>query len=160
MTDPRLELVRAEDRRFEEVHDLVERLSPQQLQEPGYTDEWSVRDMLAHLACWCAEAARRLEQLRLGTYDLDREGERALDRDVDRLNREFHDACRDLSLDDVRAESAASRFRMLQEWDDLAEVTRRAEAWFRTCGPEHYDEHLPRLREWVAELTGARASGS
>jgi hypothetical protein len=160
MTGARTELVRAEDERFAELRDLVHSLNPAQVQERGYTEEWSVRDMLAHLACWCAEAARRLEQLRLGTYDLDRDGERAFNRDIDRINREFHEACRDLSLDDVRAEWAASRFRMLQEWDDLPELTPRAQAWFRTSGPEHYDEHLPRLREWVAELTGAATGGS
>ncbi len=160
MSDAKRELIQAEDTGFTEIHDLVERLTPQQLEEPGYTQEWSVRDTLAHLACWCAEAARRLEQLRMGTYDLDRDGERALGSDVDEINARFHEACRDLSLDDVRAEWAASRYRMLQEWDDVEELSGRAVAWFRTCGPEHYDEHLPRLREWVAELTGASVPGA
>jgi hypothetical protein len=28
-----------------------------------------------------------------------------------------------------------------------------AEEWFRESGPEHYDEHVDDLREWVDKLT-------
>ena len=44
---------------------------------------------------------------------------------------------------------------MLSEWNELPEVTPDAEEWFRESGPEHYQEHLPRLREWVKELRAA-----
>ena len=27
-----------------------------------------------------------------------------------------------------------------------------ADRWIRKAGPDHYTEHLPRLREWVSEL--------
>jgi enoyl-CoA hydratase len=37
----------------------------------------------------------------------------------------------------------------------LSEATPEAVFWIRKSGAEHYDEHLPRLREWVAELRGA-----
>ena len=29
-----------------------------------------------------------------------------------------------------------------------------ADVWLRKAGPDHYAEHLPRLREWVKELSG------
>jgi hypothetical protein len=32
--------------------------------------------------------------------------------------------------------------------------TVEADRWVRKAGPEHYAEHLPRLREWVKELIG------
>ena len=28
----------------------------------------------------------------------------------------------------------------------------KADRWIRKSGPEHYEEHLPRLREWVKEV--------
>lgn len=154
MSDRKLALLRAEDERFGEIHRLVERLTPQQLEEPGYSEEWSARDLIAHLACWCAEAARSLEQIRLGTYRGESE------EDVDVVNARFHDACRGLSLDDVKAELAAGRYRMLQEWGDVVDLTPEAVTWFRESGPEHYDDHLPRLRRWVAELTGTPVGSS
>ena len=50
---------------------------------------------------------------------------------------------------------------MLQEWGALGEVTPDAERWIRKSGADHYAEHLPRLREWVAEIqTGSKASGT
>jgi hypothetical protein len=40
---------------------------------------------------------------------------------------------------------------MLEEFNLLPELTPVAEEWFRESGPEHYQEHLPRLREWAKE---------
>src|SRR5262249_58048580 len=76
--------------------------------------------------------------------------------DVDALNARFFEANRDLPLAVVQAESWAARTRMLTEFGHLAEVTPAAESWFVESGAEHYAEHLPRLREWLAELA-ARA---
>jgi hypothetical protein len=61
---------------------------------------------------------------------------------------------RDLPLGDVRAQSTAARARMLRAWDTLERSSADAEWWVRKAGPEHYAEHLPRLREWIAELMG------
>jgi hypothetical protein len=59
---------------------------------------------------------------------------------------------RDVLLDIFRAQASASRARMLRHWAALPARTPEAEQWVRKSGPEHYDEHLPRLREWVVEL--------
>ena len=69
----------AERKRLEQN---LSRLTPQQMQEPGVIGEWSVKDVLAHLADWEAhlpmwvEAARRGEPvaeievgLKWGEYD-------------------------------------------------------------------------------------------
>jgi hypothetical protein len=42
---------------------------------------------------------------------------------------------------------------MLGAWGAIDDGTQDADAWIRKAGPEHYAEHLPRLREWVAELS-------
>jgi hypothetical protein len=41
---------------------------------------------------------------------------------------------------------------MLEEWGRLPEPNRLAQGWFRESGPKHYEEHLPRLREWAEEV--------
>jgi hypothetical protein len=46
---------------------------------------------------------------------------------------------------------------MLTVWARLVTRTPAADAWVRKAGAEHEEEHLPRLRAWVAELA---ASGS
>ena len=145
MTD-RSELGGAEEAGWGELSELVSSLTPEQLEEPGYTEDgWSVKDLMAHIAAWLAEATQFFEQIRNGTYRTER-------RDVDALNRRFYEANRDLPAPVVRAECAASRNRMLVEWSALPEITPEAREWFRESGPEHYAEHLPRLREWVRSL--------
>ncbi len=69
------------------------------------------------------------------------------------MNRRFHEAFADVPFDVVKAQASAARNRMLEEWGALEEITPDAETWIRKSGPEHYGEHLPRLREWVAEVT-------
>jgi hypothetical protein len=43
---------------------------------------------------------------------------------------------------------------MLGTWSRLSVRTEAADRWVRKSGADHYGEHLPRLREWVAELRG------
>lgn len=144
------DLVRAEEEAWAELHDLAHGLSPEEAAEPGYYEEgWSAKDLLAHVACWAAEAAQALRQIREGTYG-------GWNRDEDEVNRAFFEACRDLDHDAVMAQLHAARSRMLAELEGLPEDLLEGEAadWFRESGAGHYREHLPRLREWLAELRG------
>jgi hypothetical protein len=143
------ELLRAEDAGWSELIELVESLTPAESEQPGYFPEgWSVKDLLAHIASWQAEAGQILEQIRMGTY-------RGRPVDVEAMNKRFYEANKDLPLSIVKAEAWAARNRMLAEWSELPELTPEAEEWFRESGPGHYEEHLGRLREWVAELRAA-----
>ena len=142
------ELAAAEDRGWTELSSLIEGLSPGQMQEMGYYPEWSVKDLLGHVAAWLAEAGVRLERIRMGTYRPD-------PYDVEAMNVSFFEANKDLPLTVVRAECWSSRNRMLEEWDLLSEVTPPAEEWFVGSGAEHYEEHVPRMGEWAKELGAA-----
>ena len=140
------ELLARDDAGWTELLAWCGRLSAEQLEEIGYYPEgWSTKDLLAHVACWQAETVQVLQQIRWGTFP----GGRV---DVDALNQQFYEWSHDLPLWVVRVESWSAHNRMLTEWYDLPEVTPEAEEWFRESGPEHYDEHLDRLREWVAEV--------
>jgi hypothetical protein len=141
------ELIREEDQAWAELREVVEGLPADAALEDGYQPDWSVKDLLAHLACWMAEAAQALQQMRLGTY-------RTVELDEDEMNARFYEACRDLDLHDVWAQLHSARGRMLEELDLLPEdrLDKHAVSWFRDNGAEHYREHLPRLREWVGDL--------
>jgi hypothetical protein len=141
------ELMDAEEVRYLEFDALMDRLSREQKERVGYTERWSAKDVYAHLGCWFAEAMVALEQIRMGTYT-----PRKLD--IEALNEEFYEVWKDQDLSAVEAEFWSSRTRMLQEWGRLHEPNRLAQEWFKESGPNHYDEHLPRLREWVQEITG------
>ena len=141
------QLIREEDEAWAQLRQLVDGLPADHATEPGYQPERSVKDLLAHVACWMAEAAQALQQMRLGTY-------RDPHLDVDAENARFYEACKDLDLHDVWAQIHSSRGRMLEELDRLPDerLDEQAVSWFRDNGADHYREHLPRLREWLGEL--------
>jgi hypothetical protein len=137
------DFLQAEKAGWEELEGLVESLSPEQALIPGYLPRWSVKDFLAHLAGWLSEASLALEQIGAGSFK---------DSDVNSRNDTFVDANRDQPLSVVLFELKATRRRLLHHLHGLTEIPPAAEASLRKAGPQHYAEHLPRLREWVAEL--------
>jgi hypothetical protein len=147
--------IEAEHAGWDEFVQLVRRLSPDERLLPGYysNPDWSVRDVVGHVGTWLAEAGVQLERIRGGTYE-------GHDVDVDALNAQFLEAMRDQPWDVTWIQAQAARARLLQEWFDLPDRNDEAAWWIRKSGPEHYAEHLARLREWVRQLTARRASAT
>ena len=140
------EILTAESSAWSEIHGLIDSLTPVEAGKPGYYPEgWSAKDALGHIGAWLAEAGMVLEQINAGSY-------RADEIDIDAMNGKFLDSMRDVPYDDIRAQAMAARTRLLQALSALPEVSEAALRWVRKSGPEHYGEHLPRLREWVHEL--------
>lgn len=80
--------------------DNLSRLTPEQMLQPGVVGDWSVKDILAHLADWESrmpqwmEAARRDQEVRAPAPDLTW-------KQVDLLNQRIYAAHRDQSLAEV-----------------------------------------------------------
>jgi hypothetical protein len=134
-----------------ELVDLVRSLTTVECLAPGYyrDPDWSVRDVAGHIGTWLAEAEVQLERITVGTYE-------GHDVDIDALNASFLAALHDQPWEVAWIQANAGRTRMLQAWTGLEEPTAEAAWWIHKAGPEHYAEHLPRLREWVTELVGRR----
>jgi hypothetical protein len=146
------ELIVEEDAACARFHEQLHRFDADRtsLERAGYHEAWSVKDLLAHLGSWMAEAATILEQIRMGTHE-------RTPLDVEANNARYHEVWKDVDLGTVRAEFWSSRNRMLEELGRLAEPNRLAQGWFRESGPKHLDEHTPRLREWADEVFGPAA---
>jgi Mycothiol maleylpyruvate isomerase N-terminal domain len=143
---PDVDLLAEEDRLWGELHELVDSLPTDKVAEPGYFDEgWSGKDLLAHIGSWLAEAGVVLERIRFHTY-------RPEEIDIDDMNKRFYDSMRDVGFPDVRAQAVTARTRMLRAWRSLPDTSPEADEWISKSGPEHYAEHLPRLREWIDQL--------
>jgi hypothetical protein len=154
MTDVELahdpnDLLHREHLAWEELWGLIRTLSREQRERPGYyTDEgWSVKDMLAHIGTWMAEAAAILAQVRANTH-------RPEELDIDAMNAEFLEAMRDMPWSTVETQALSARSQMLGALRRLDDPDEVSESWVRKSGPDHYAEHLPRLHEWAAELRG------
>jgi hypothetical protein len=150
---PYLAEIEAEGVGWYELVDLVRSLTPDECLVPGYyTDpDWAVRDVVAHLGTWLAEAEVQFERMVAGTYE-------GHDVDIDGLNATFLAAMQGQPWEVAWIQANAGRTRMLQAWSELREPTDEAAWWIRKSAVEHYAEHLGRLREWVDELVRRRES--
>lgn len=143
--------IEAERSGWHELVELVRSLTPGECLEPGYyTDpDWSVRDVVAHLGTWLAEAETQFQRMRAGTY----EGHAV---DVDTLNAAFLAAMSGQPWEVAWVQANAGRTVMLESWYDLPHPSSEAGWWIRKSAAEHFAEHLPRLREWTVELIARR----
>jgi hypothetical protein len=143
--------IEAERRGWYELTAIVRGLTPEECLEPGYyrDPDWTVRDVVAHLGTWLAEAEIQLERINAGTY----EGHEI---DIDGLNVTLLEAMQDQPWEVAWVQANAGRSRMVEEWFDVSEPSDEAAWWIRKSGGDHYAEHIDRLREWVAELVARR----
>lgn len=143
--------IAAERAGWYELVELVRSLTPEESVEPGYyrDPDWTVRDLVAHLGTWLAEAQVQFERLSAGTYE-------GHDVDVDALNALLLEGMAGQPWQIAWLQANAGRTRMIDEWYALREPTDEAAWWIRKAASEHVAEHLDRLREWVTELHGRR----
>jgi hypothetical protein len=137
---------------WDELVDLCAGLPPGTQEVPGYYVDpaWSVKDMVAHVGSWLAQGKSRIEQIIVGTYVRE-------DLDIDAMNEVFLEALREQPWTVVWTQANAARTLMLGAWFAVTERSSDADWWMRKVGPDHYEEHLGRLRSWARELhEGAR----
>lgn len=144
--------IEAERQGWYELVELVRSLTPAECLEPGYQrdPDWTVRDVVAHLGTWLAEAQAQFERISAGTYE-------GHDIDIDALNAELLAAMEGQPWEVAWVQANAGRTRMIEEWWRLRATGDEAAWWIRKSGSDHYVEHLGRLREWRDELIQRRA---
>ncbi len=140
-----------ERERWMEIEAICRSLDAEQRERHGYQNDpgWSVKDLVGHLGAWMAQAETHLLRIEAGNEDDGPE-------DIDELNARFLAALHDQEWATVWMQAISARAQMLRVWVRLPTRSAPADAWVRKAGADHQGEHLPRLREWVAEL---RAEG-
>ena len=115
------DLMAEEEQLWTELHQLIDTLPQDKVEEPGYFPEgWTAKDLIAHLGSWLAEAGVVLDRIRFGTY---RPGEI----DIDAMNEEFFASLHDVAYPDVRAQAITARERMRRAWGSLPESSPEAD---------------------------------
>ena len=141
----------AERRGWYEIVDLVRSLTPEECLVPGYQHDpdWTVRDVVAHVGTWLAEAQLQFERMSAGTYE-------GHDIDIDGVNAALLRAMDGQPWEVAWVQANAGRTRMIEEWWLLRQTDDEAAWWIRKSASEHYAEHLDRLRDWRNELIERR----
>jgi len=116
-------------------------------EEPALADGWSVKDALWHVAYWWADGIDTYGAMMAGTH----EDEDATDEETDATNARVLAEGRAMTLEDVETGAARVREEMLDAWSQVAD-REDAAATFLSETVEHYEEHLPSLREFASTL--------
>lgn len=141
---------------YARIHQAVERLDVAQLEQPGVQNEWSVKDILAHLTFWQQRMNEVLAALLNGQPPvlLRQPGEDG-DTAVNRVNAAHYAANKDRPLADIQADfaqayaqglAAIGRLRDADLTDESAMNALLGGAVLELIAGnsyDHYDEHVP-----------------
>lgn len=134
-------------------------LTDEEMDQPGVAGDWSVRDILAHIAAWDREQTLAYKAMLAGErpafLDLDLDG-------IELFNQEHHDSMEGMSVDEVVAEFLAAREEMLvllREVDNTALFApapgdEHADLSIAACisvSVGHDEEHAEMIEDWQAE---------
>ena len=133
-----------------------EGLTPEEMQEPGVAGEWSVRDVLAHVAAWDRAQTESYRQMLAGEHPafLDLEWE-----EIEAFNMERHGAAAGSSIEEVLAELEAARGEMVELLRDVdnqklfapAPGDEHADLSIAACitvSAGHDEEHAEMIEQW------------
>jgi hypothetical protein len=152
------QLITITDESYDRLQQEVAGLTDDEMRKPGVVHNWTVKDVLAHIAGW--------ERMFTGWMDALLRGERpdrpeAIDEAwLDATNARLYEESHDRSPEAVRIEAA--------EWHEaiMALIERMSEAdlfdperfplaggrpiapWVRGNADEHYDEHREQIAAW------------
>lgn len=128
-------------------------LTDEQLMQPGVTEDWSVKDILAHVSSWEDETLKHLPHILKGTrpprYSVYYGG-------IDAFNAQMTELKRGLSLSQVLRQLDDTHLRLIEYVQNAPEEQFASETRFRrrlrsdTYG--HYPIHTQAIREWRERL--------
>jgi hypothetical protein len=136
------------DKAWDELQQSIEGLTDEQLAEPRTMDEWSVRDILAHITTWEEQTLEHLPTIMAGgrppkyvTYG-----------GIDAFNAMMTEKKRGLSLAEIRRQMSETHGRLLElikssPAEQLTHET-RARRRLRWDTYHHYAEHARAIRVW------------
>ena len=126
-----------------------------------FIGEWSLRDIVGHVATWEGEVLTGLRQLKAGArpavLDFDQSG-------LQQFNRDHVERKRDINFWSLYEQLKGTRARLLDEIADVDDETLMAEgsvhgSLLRSLA-EHDREHWHDIAAKLAGMTGARHSGA
>ncbi len=130
-------------------------LTDAQFNAPGAMDDWTIKDLLAHLTAWEVELVTLVGRWQLGQKPNPLADD---DKEVARLNAKWHTAYKDRPLDRVLADWRGVRQQTLRQVERLSDADLNAPRKWLNGGTladtiksetiEHEAEHLEHILGW------------
>lgn len=144
------------------IRRLVESLSERELTEPGVVDQWSIKDLLGHMAFWAEKSARDLALVTEGRAgEIETPGS---DEILNEWNKRESERRSNLSATELRDEwlhsfeAVAAAFHAVPaEKLDIDVKGWTVAHRFAEDTYEHYNEHADQIRAWKRQLETTEA---
>jgi hypothetical protein len=131
------------DAGWQNLLDAVDGIPDERLTEPGASGDWSVKDVLGHVAYWQGRVPFIVERVTSANPAASAGGSGSWD--FEQINQEQHAKRAGSSLADIREEFFAtheSALASLREHPDIDPASVAGNMW------DHYDEHAESIRDW------------
>jgi hypothetical protein len=157
------ELIQRIETDWTRLQTSLDGLSEEQLHLPGVVGEWSVKDILAHIAAWQSRLITAMFKAEKGFVPDTTSGGAT----VDKLNAQWYREMKDRSFDQVWEDLDASYHQILarlEKWSekDLFDAKRFKwmqgepfERYIAGDSYEHYVEHAEQIEAWRKQLAMA-----
>ena len=157
MVTAKADAERALEREWAELRAAIESVPEEELVASGVVDEWSVKDIMGHIAFWAERGAATLQASNEGSFEGLTWGEG--DSWVDEWNKRESEARKDKPFAEIRGEWLKAHEAARQALDSATDDTLNAP--FRqgtvadyyvgdTIG--HYKEHAEQIKAWLREM--------
>jgi hypothetical protein len=139
------------------LRSVVESVPEEEMAQPGVVEEWSVKDIVGHIAFWAARGAATLTASNAGNFDTLVFG--TGDNWVDEWNAREFQARKDLPYSNIRGEWIKAHEAARQALESATDKTLNAPfkqgtvvAYYAGDTYEHYTEHAIQIRDWLHEM--------
>jgi hypothetical protein len=151
VTSPKHELLTRAAREYKAFHDALHGLNEDQMTE-RWLGDWSIREVVAHIAGWQRELTPALGRLARGERPIP---EGVDYQDVDRWNAKFAAAVPDGAVANLLLDLDACHERFMLAADAIPDARYRVgSAAYRIvdqCTAHHYNEHTQQILAWRVE---------
>jgi uncharacterized protein (TIGR03083 family) len=145
------------EKSWSQLRSVVESVPEEEVAAPGIVEEWSLKDLLGHMAFWSERAAVTVRAVDAGKPgDIPRgEGPNW----VDEWNRREYLARKDKSFKDIRAEWITAHEHARKALEGTTDEALNQKfgqgkliGYFEGDTWTHYDEHAEQIKTWLREM--------
>jgi hypothetical protein len=162
MTTDKAAVLRSLDEAWADLKSLVDSISDEEREEAGVIEEWSIKDLLGHMAFWAERAANTLSMVAAGRAD-------------EVPGPETEEELNEWNAREAAAREGKAQEQLRQEWESAHGAARAAlEAFpgeqldqpfksntvvfsFGADTFAHYHEHASQIRAWLRQMETTEA---
>jgi hypothetical protein len=156
------DVLRSLDHSWNELHAVVDSMSEKEMLEPGVVEQWSVKDLLGHIAFWANRAANTLTEVSAGRGD--QVPGTSSQAETDQWNARESAARKGKTLPELRAEweqaHEAARAALEKFPEDKLDEPFEDHTVVFSFGADtfaHYQEHASQIKAWLRQMETTEA---